>query len=456
MQLDNKILSKYKKTKAGKLLRGSQIVPFEAPTIFSLNSLIQVKAKEHSSIHSIKFLVDSGASISVLPYPRFQVNQVSHNNRMLLTANKEHLKCYGQRRMSFTIAGLPNLFIWTFEVANVSQAILGADFFAEHDLLIDCKTRSIRTKDLTTVVNACNCVEKKSELPAIIERELKAAKTITQAQVNVKHYINTGNSQPIAQRCRKLFGAKLDAVKEHFKTLERQGIIRPSKSPWASPLVVVTKRDGSYRPCGDYRKLNNHTVPDQYPLPTIEDLLHTVAKGKWFSKIDLTKAYNQVPMSEEDVMKTAIITPFGLFEWTRMPFGLKCAAQTFQRLMDQVFRPLEDCARAYIDDVVIFSDTSEQHIKDVVSVFKAAKEAGLAINKDKCEFIRSSIQFLGFEVTHQQIKPLDSRVASIKQLQHPKNLKELRKFIGMVGFYHRFTPKLPNILAPLHDLVAKS
>ena len=169
MQLDNKILSKYKKTKAGKLLRGSQIVPFEAPTIFSLNSLIQVKAKEHSSIHSIKFLVDSGASISVLPYPRFQVNQVSHNNRMLLTANKEHLKCYGQRRMSFKIAGLPNLFTWTFEVANVSQAILGADFFAEHDLLIDCKTRSIRTKDLTTVVNACNCVEKKSELPAIIE-----------------------------------------------------------------------------------------------------------------------------------------------------------------------------------------------------------------------------------------------------------------------------------------------
>ena len=224
-----------------------------------------------------------------------------------------------------------------------------------------------------------------------------------------KHYINTDSHSPIAQRCRRLFGEQLKQAQQHFDELEKNNIVRRSKSPWASPLVLVKKSDGSLRPCSDYRQVNEVTVPDRYPLPRMEDILFKVGNGKIFSKLDLRKAYHQIRMNEVDIPKTAIITPFGLFEYVYTPFGLKCASQTFQRTVDQILKPFEHCCAAYIDDIIIFSETREQHYKDVANVLEQITSSGLVLNESKSIFIQDSINFLGFNISRRGVKPTKSK-----------------------------------------------
>jgi len=187
---------------------------------------------------------------------------------------------------------------------------------------------------------------------------------------------------------------KLAAAKAEFAALERDGVMCRSNSPWASPLHMVRKADGSWRLCGDYRQLNGVTVPDSYPLPNMMDFTARISGCKFFSKKDLRKGYHQIPMHEPDIPKTAIITPFGMFEYTRMTFGMRNAGNTFQRLMDWVMAGA-DAAFAYLDDVLIGSATLEQHLLDVANVFRRLVATGLVVNAKKCLFNVPSIEFLG-------------------------------------------------------------
>jgi hypothetical protein len=166
----------------------------------------------------------------------------------------------------------------------------------------------------------------------------------------VQHHIETVG-RPVSAKYRRLDAEKLAAAKAEFQEMERQGIVRRSDSSWASPLHMVKKSDGSWRPCGDFRRLNVQTQPDRYTCPNIGDLTARLAGCRVFSKLDLRKGYHQVPVRPADVKKTAIITPFGLFEFLRMPFGLRNAGQTFQRMMDNVLAGME-CAFVYLDDVL--------------------------------------------------------------------------------------------------------
>ena len=189
-------------------------------------------------------------------------------------------------------------------------------------------------------MDAAGVGEDARDVVADFPEVVNASKDLPPVKHRVQHVIETTCSRPVSSRYRRLDPAKLEAARKEFADLERQGVIRRSKSPWSSPLHMVQKSDGKWRPCGDYRRLNLVTKPDLYPPPHMEDLTARLAGMAVFSKLDLRKGYHQVPVAAANVEKTAIITPFGLFEYLRMPFGLRNAGQSFQRFMDQVMEGL--------------------------------------------------------------------------------------------------------------------
>ena len=247
--------------------------------------------------------------------------------------------------------------------------------------------------------------------------------------------------------------AACSVAKQYFKMMTAAGICRRSDSPWSSGLHMVPKKDGITRPCGDYQRLNERTVGDAYPIPHIHDFAADLAGCVIFSKIDLFKGYHQVPVRAEDVPKTAIATPFDLFKFTRMPFGLKNSAQTFQRLMDNVTSQLRGVF-VYLDDVLVASTSASQHKSDLRELFGTLRRFGLVLNRGKCVFGVRQIKFLGHHVSEQGIRPLPEKVEAVRRFERPRTVKALQRFLGMVNFYRRFLPGVASTLRPLTDALA--
>ncbi len=256
-------------------------------------------------------------------------------------------------------------------------------------------------------------------------------------------------------KARRLDLDKLKIAEAEFCSLEAAGIVQRSNSPWSSPLHMVPKADGSWRPCGDYRRLNTVTIPDRYPLPSMLDLSAKLHGCKYFSCVDLVKGYHQIPMAAEDIEKTAIITPFGLFEYLFMPFGLTNAAQSFQRLMDKLFSHLP-FVFTYLDDHLIASCTLEEHLLHLQQFFQVLQENGLTINPAKCVFAVPSLKFLGHMVDEAGITPLPRHIAAVQDCPPPTDIKQLQSFLGLINFYRRFLPAVARTLQPLTDLLKGS
>ena len=272
----------------------------------------------------------------------------------------------------------------------------------------------------------------------------------------ISHDIPLLDDVPVRQRYRRIPPSEYEVVKEHINQLLEAQVIRESSSPYGSPIVLVKKKDGSLRMCVDYRQLNNKTRKDAFPLPRIEESLDALTGARWFSTLDLASGYNQVPVTEADRPKTAFCTPFGLFEWNRMPFGLCNAPGTFQRLMQRLFGD-QQCQSLllYLDDIVVFSSTVEQHLERLEVVLGRLQGQGLKANLKKCAFFQRAVRYLGHVVSDQGVSTDPSKVEVVANWSTPTTISDLRSFLGFASYYRRFVEGFAKLAAPLHKLVAE-
>ena len=273
----------------------------------------------------------------------------------------------------------------------------------------------------------------------------------------IKHSINTEHTVPIRQPLRRTPQGFENEEEQYLQDQLENGVIQPSASAWASPVVLVRKKDNTVRWCIDYRKLNSATKRDAYPLPRIDSCLDCLSSARIFSTLDLQSGYWQLEVAEEDRHKTAFITKYGLFEYRKMPFGLCNAPSSFQRCMELVLKGLQwKTLLIYLDDVIIYTATMDSHLEQLDVVLTRLQEAGLKLKPSKCDLIKSSVLYLGHVVSKDGLQPNPKIVESVLEWKVPTNVKETQQFLGLCNYYRRFIKNFSKIAAPLHKLTHKN
>ena len=447
-----------------------------------MNAAIPTNAKSHNDLLYItdaitkrKWLVDGGAVLSIIP-PTLAQRAAGPISTQLQAANGTKIPCYGVKEM--TIALADRQVVFPIHIADVKQSILGADFLAHSYLapnhrdgtIIDLKDYSVLKADFEVEDQPVriNFVEQSTDpFYQLLDRFPDLSNPsfrVTKVEHGVLHYIPT-EGPPVQSKARKLSPEKLAVAKAELEKLVALGVCERGKSEWSSPLLVTTKPCnspctcanespcGGWRVCGDYRRLNNLTTTDRYPVRNLHDFNTELRGKKYFSKVDLLKGYHQIPVAPDDIRKTAVITPFGLFIFPRCPFGLKNAGQDFQRMMDHILGDIPHTF-VYLDDILIASTTREEHMQDLERVFTILNQNGLVVNRKKCILGKSKIEFLGHEVDSQGIRPLKEKVEAILAVKAPTSIKELQRFHGMVNYYRRFVRSAAHHMCHLFEALA--
>ncbi|XP_072036952.1 uncharacterized protein [Amphiura filiformis] len=268
------------------------------------------------------------------------------------------------------------------------------------------------------------------------------------------HDIDVGDTEPIKQHPYRVNPIKQEYLNKEIQYMLDNDIIEPSNSEWSSPCILVPKPDGSYRFVTDFRKVNHFSKTDSYPIPRIDDCIDKIGNAKFVSKFDLLKGYWQVPLTERAKEITAFCTPEGLYQYKKMPFGLKNAPASFQRLVNSLVSDLHGC-EAYIDDIIVYSQTWEEHIQQLHQLFERLSKANLTVNLMKSEFCHTTVTYLGHVVGQGQVKPIKAKIEVIEQFPTPMTKKELMRFLGMAGYYRKFCANFSEIAHPLTNLLRK-
>ncbi|KAG6449370.1 hypothetical protein O3G_MSEX006038 [Manduca sexta] len=364
-----------------------------------------------------------------------------------------------------------------------SETLLGIDFINAAGLVIDFATSTWKfsgdvlsypleyeaSKSCTTVSTA-DILRADEGIMLSPEQRLQLSDLLLQNQdifqaggaptPYAEHHIDTGDHPPISVPPYRLTPAKKELMKTELDKMLNDGIIEECESAWTSPAVLVPKKNGGVRFCIDYRRLNAITKTDCYPIPLIDELLQMTKRDCFMSTIDLKAGYWQVNVAPEDQDKTAFVTPFGTYRFKRMPFGLKNAPSTFQRLIDR-FRSgasLQNVTLlAYLDDLMIITQGSfEQHLRDLQKVFDRLRHFGLCANREKCFFARQEVSYLGHIITPQGIRPDLSKIDAIQQRSPPNNIKQLKSFLQTCSWFRKFIHDFAMVAEPLTKLTRKN
>ena len=284
----------------------------------------------------------------------------------------------------------------------------------------------------------------------------------------IKMEIDTGNSVPLAQSPYTLPLKHYDWVRKEIETLEKAGIIEQSLSPWASPVIVVPKKSAPDEPprrrlCVDYRRVNalrqevkrtdkSTGCLTLYPLPKIDEMFAKLGGAKIFSTIDLRSAYYHIGLTRELQAKSAFVVPMGKWQFKRTPFGLSQAPAYFQLLIDQVLMGCGDFAMGYLDDIIVFSKTEEEHLQHLEEIFKRLKHFDLKMKRQKSSIFKKHLQYLGHLVSEKGFEPLPEKLEAIRKMPHPKTVKEVKQFLGLIGYYRKFVPRFSDLSRPLTRL----
>ena len=382
----------------------------------------------------------------------------------MISANAQNIEVSGQAQLTISINNLRRDFTWTFIVAETVKPLLGYDFLNHFGILVDCgNNKLIDTLTNQTTNTTPTPIVMNIRVEQFFDQDVQDIigkypnLTSPHRNPNAKepktfHRIETGSNPSTFSKTRQLSAEKCDIAREEFKKLQQNGIISPSKSEWSSPLHMVTKSDGTYRCVGDYRRLNAITTPDRYQIPNINSLATKLHNKKFFTKIDLSSAYHQLPLHPKDSDKSAISTPFGLFQYNYMPFGLRNASSTFQRFMDSVFFDF-NCVFVYIDDILVFSDDRDTHLKDLDSVLNQLNDYDLKISLSKCVFCVEELDFLGFNISKDGLKPSSKKLKELDEFPQPNDSKSLRRFLGMANFYRKLIPNFSEVIFPLTECI---
>lgn len=358
-------------------------------------------------------------------------------------------------------------------IPSISFAvILGIDFCFKFDLNLSFRDNlcQVLTNPCVSVVDVIdpnvsviNRIIDLDELTSLEKRRLSIVidkyKTLASKAPGLTnlicHHIDTGDAKPIRQRQYAMSPAIQKHLHKEIDQMLKDDIIEPSNSPWCSPIVMVTKKDNTYRMCFDGRKVNEVTVRDSYPLPLIDSILSKLRDSAFLTSLDLTKAFWNIPLDVMSRPKTAfLVHGRGLFQFKRMPFGLCNSAQTMQRLVDQVLGPdLEKHVFVYLDDIIIATSSFDKHIEILNEVHKRLSKAGLKINIDKCKFCRESLSYLGFVIDKHGLRTDPDKVEGILKTQVPKNTTEVRRLMGILQWYRRFIKDFSTLSYPISSLL---
>lgn len=412
-------------------------------------------------------LLDSGACRTILGGPgwmeirKLGLHCMESQTKRCTVANGEDCMVDGEISLPFRLKDRI-VVLQVLVVPSISQRlILGADFWikmgivpnlrhSEWSFCDSCEVLSIDTDHFLSV-------EQRTKLDLLLEELFSGKEEKLGCANSVEHIIRT-TAEPIKQRHYPISPALLKFVNEELDKMLRDGIVERSSSPWASPIVMVPKKDKSYRFCVDYRKVNKVTERDAYPLPFVTSTLDKLRDARYLSSLDIKSAYWQVPVEEKSRPITAFVVPGrGLFQFRRMPFGLHNAPATWQRLIDRVLGiDLEPYVFVYLDDIIIIANDFQKHLEVLREVLQRLKGAGLTVSREKCQFCRSELKYLGYVVNQKGLAVDPEKVMSIIRIPTPTCVREVRTILGMASWYRRFIPDFSTIIAPMTSLLRKS